>query len=149
MMNQPVGSKRRIRRPLATTLVLAAAVALLALSIAGPVAAKDPSAKVKARPFTCSAVVTAVNAQGNTITATVKKGNRTLKDYRGKDVTFSVHTDAIILKVGAGTPTQISLGAVALGDRVHLNGRADLTNASAPAFTVHLVIDRGPRPLKT
>ena len=150
MMNQPVDSKRRIRRPLATTLVLTAAAALLVLSVAGPAAARDSAAaKAKARPFTCFAVVTAVNAQGNTITATVKKGSRTLKDSRGKDVTFAVHTDALILKVGSGDSAQIALGAVVPGDRVHLSGRADLTNASAPAFTVRLVIDRGPQPLKS
>ena len=148
MMNQPVDSKRRIRRPLATTLALAAA--LLVLSVAGPAAAKDSAAvKAKARPFTCVAVVTAVNAQGNTITATVKKGSRTLKDFRGKDVTFAVDTKAIIFKVGDGVPAQIALSAVVPGDRVHLSGRADLTNASAPAFTTRLVIDRGFQPLKT
>jgi hypothetical protein len=149
-MNEPDGSKRRIRRPLASALVLVAAATLLVLSIAGPAAATHPTGpKVKARPFTCFAVVTAVNAQGSTITATVKKGNRALKDFRGKTVAFTVHTEAIILKVGGGDPAQIALSAIAPGDRVHLIGRADLTNASAPVFTARLVIDRGPQPLKT
>ena len=149
MMNMPVGSKRRARRPLATTLVLAAAAVLLALAIAGPAAAASPTAaKVKARPFTCSAVVTAVNAQGSTITATVTKGSRALKDYRGKQVTFAVHADAVILKIGDGDPAPVALSAVVAGDRVHLGGRVDLTNADAPAFTARLVIDRGPEPLK-
>jgi len=149
MMNRPAGSKRKIRRPLATVLVLAAAAALLALSVAGPATARDPGAKAKARPFACFAVVTAVNAQGGTVTATVKKGNRAVKNCVGKDVTFAVAANAVIVKLGDGDPATVSLSAVAVGDRVHLLGKVDLTTPGAPVFTAHLVLDAGPKPLKS
>ena len=149
MMNRPAGSKRKIRRPLATVLVLAAAAALLALSVAGPATARDPGAKAKARPFACFAVVSAVNAQGGTFTATVSKGNRAVKDYVGKDVAFTVAANAVIVKLGGGDPATVALSAIAVGDRVHLLGRVDLSRPGAPGFTAHLVVDRGPKPLKS
>ena len=148
-MNMPAGSKRKIRRPLATLLVLAAAAALLAASVAVPAVAKDPGGKAKARPFACFAVVTAVNAQGGTVTATVSKGNRAVKDHVGRDVTFTVAANAIIVKMGGGDPATVALSAVAVGDRVHLLGRVDLSTPGAPGFTAHLVLDRGPKPLKS
>jgi hypothetical protein len=140
----------KIRRPLATTLVLAAAALLLVASLAGPVAAKKPDgAKVRARPFNVVAIVVATDGTAGTLTATVVKGNHAMKDRKGTEVTFTVLKDALILKVGDATPVAIPLSSISKGDRVHIVGRIHLSTASAPVFNARLILDRGPRPPTT
>ena len=150
MLREPVRAPGRVRRPPAARIaLLAAAVALLAFTVAGPAmarAAAPPTAK--ARPFMAQATVTAVDVSAKTLTAKVLKGNRQMKTSIGKDVTFAVGDSAVIVKIGEQGATTISLGALVAGDRVLVAGRVDRTNPAMPVFKAWLVIDRGPAPLK-
>jgi len=150
MLREPVRAPGRVRRPPAARIaLLAAAVALLAFTVAGPAmarAAAPPTAK--ARPFMAQATVTAVDVSAKTLTAKVVKGNRPMKTSIGKDVTFAVGDSAVIVKIGEQGATTISLGALVAGDRVLVAGRVDRTNPAMPVFNTWLVIDRGPAPLK-
>jgi hypothetical protein len=131
-------------------LLLAAATALLALTIAGqafaqPAAPKKP----KARPFVCQAVVTAVDASGSTLRAKVVRAARPMKARIGTEVTFTVVEKALILKVGKDVdPAIIELSAVAVNDRVLIRGRIDRTDPTAPVFNARMIVDRGPVPSK-
>lgn len=141
--------KLTVRRPATTLLLVAAAVALFALTLAGPSLAKKPAdAKQKTRPFVCRADVTSVNTSANTLTAKVVRGSRQLKGSVGKQVTFSLAGQCVILKVGSDGADVISLGSVAAGDRVVINGLVDRNDANAPVFTAWFILDRGPAPLK-
>ena len=151
MLREPVRAPGRVRRPPAARIaLLAAAVALLAFTVAGPAmarAAAPPTAK--ARPFMAQATVTAVDVSAKTLTAKVLKGNRQMKTSIGKDVTFAVGDAAVIVKIGEDGATTVALSGLVAGDRVLVRGRVDRTNPAAPAFNAWLIIDRGPKPLKT
>lgn len=140
--------RHRIRRPFATGLVLAAAAALLALTVAGPIAAKAPERhRLKARAFECVAVVTGVDATAGTLTATVQRASRVLKPSIGKDVTFTVPAKAVILKrTGDGDRQRIALKDVAVGDRVRLLGRVLVKASDPPVFKAWIIVDWGPKP---
>jgi hypothetical protein len=145
MTTKSPGSKRRMRRPATTLLVLAAATALILSAVAGPVAAKrHDGAKLKVRPFVCKGEVTAVPA-ANSLKVKVVRGKRAVV---GKQVTFTLAGKAVIMKVGADGAEVIGLGDVRIGDRVLVHGRVDLTTPGAPTYTAWLILDRGPAPLK-
>ena len=150
MLRTRVRAAGRVRRPAARIALLAAAVALLALTAAASAvaqAAAPPSAK--ARPFLARATVTSVDVSGETLTAKVVKGNRPMKPSIGKNVTFAVGDSAVIVKIGEDGATTIGLGGLVAGDRVLITGRVDRTNPDAPLFNAWLIIDRGPKPVKT
>jgi hypothetical protein len=151
-MTTTSGSRSKMRRPLATALVVAATALLLVASLAGPAVAKKPDAtKLKMRPF--NAFATAVSSTDSTLTATVIKGNHVMKAYMkanmGKPIAFAVDKDALILKVGAGDPAVIPLMSILTRDRLHIVGRVDMTNPSVPVFHARLILDRGPKPPTT
>lgn len=149
MTTKHADSKLRIRRPAGVLFLLAAAAALLAMSLAGPALAKKPAGdKHKTRPFVCQADVSSVSTSANTLTAKVVRGSRQLKDLVGKQATFTVAGKAVILKVGGSGADVISLGDVATGDRVIIHGLVDRTDAKARVFTAWFILDRGPAPLK-
>ncbi len=146
MMTKRTGSRRRIRRPATSLLVLAAAAALMLAAVAGPALAKRADgAKVKVRPFVCKGEVTATNTAANSLTVKVIKGRKAVV---GKQITFTLAGKAVIMKVGTDGADVISLGAVAVGDRVLVHGRVDRSNPDAPVHTAWLILDRGPAPLK-
>ena len=150
MLRRRIRAADRVRRPAARAALLTAAVALLALMVAAPVLAKAAAPpKAKARHFTAQATVTAVNVAAKTLTATVVKGNRPMKPSIGKDVTFAVGDATVLVKVGKDGATTIALGGLVAGDRVLVTGRVDRTNPDAPLFNAWLIIDRGPKLLKT
>jgi hypothetical protein len=142
MMTKRAAPRRRIRRPGTMLVVLAAAIALVAMGVTGPALAKKPDgSKLKVRPFVCKAEVTAVNTAANSLTVKVVKGKKAVV---GKQLTFTLAGKAVIMKIGDDGAEVISLGAVAVGDRVLVHGKVDLTNADAPVYTAWLILDRGP-----
>ncbi len=146
MKTRRIGSRGRVRLPLSALVVLAAAAALTLSAVAGPALAKKPAdVKLKARPFVCKAEVTATNVGANALTVKVVKGRKAVV---GKELTFTLAGKAVIMKVGDEGADVISLGAVAVGDRVLVHGRVDRTNPDVPAYTAWLILDRGPAPLK-
>ena len=150
MFRRRVRAAGRVRRPAARSALLAAAVALLALTVAAPVMAQAAApTKAKARHFMAQATVTSVDVAAMTLTANVVKGNRPLKPSIGKDATFTVGDCAVIVKIGEDDVTELDLGDLVAGDRVLVTGRVDRTNPDAPVFKAWLIIDRGPKPLKT
>jgi hypothetical protein len=149
MMRKRVTAAEKIRRPVAKLALVAAAVALLCLMVAGPVVAQSAAPKVKARPFMAQTIVTSVDATAKTITATVVKGNRAMKASLGTDVVFTLSDAAVLVKVSKDGATTIGLGDLVAGDRVMIHGRIDLTNLAAPVFKAWLIIDRGPKPTTT
>jgi len=150
MLRRRVRAAGGIRRPAARIALLTAAMALLALVVAAPVVAQAAAPpKAKARHFMARATVTSVNVAAKTLTATVVKGNRTMKPSIGKDVAFAVGDATVIVRIGEDGATTIALGALVAGDRVLITGRVDRTNPDAPLFNAWLIIDRGPAPLKT
>jgi hypothetical protein len=149
MMRTRVRAAGKIRRPAARIALLAAAVALLCLMVAGPVVAQAAAPKVKARPFSAKATVTSVDVTAKTLTANVVKGNRAMKASIGKDLVFTLSDAAVLVKVSKDGATTIALGDLVAGDRVLIHGRVDLTDPAAPVFKVWLIIDRGPAPPTT
>jgi len=149
-MRSRTRSKHRTGRPATMLLLLAAATALLALTVAGPAFAQTAAPKKpKARPFVCQAVVTAVDAPGSTLTAKVVRAARPMKARIGMEVTFTVVEKALILKVGKDVdPAIIELSAVAVGDRVLIHGRIIRSAAAPPVFNARMILDRGPAPPK-
>jgi len=146
MMTKQTGPKRRIRHSAATLLVLAVAAALMLSAIAGPSLAKKPDgAKAKFRALVCKGEVTAVNTAANSLTVKIVRGKKALV---GKDVTFTLAGKSVVMKVGSDGAEVISLGGVAVGDRVLVHSRVDRTNPQAPVHTAWLILDRGPAPLK-
>ena len=93
----------------------------------------------------CRGEVTATNTAANSLTVKVVKGKKAVV---GKEITFTLAGKAVIMKVGDDGADVISLGAVAVGDRVLVHGRVDLTNPAVPVHTAWLILDRGPAPLK-
>jgi len=150
MLRKRIRAAGRVRRPAARIALLAAAVTLLALMVAGPAVAQAAAPpNVKARHFMAQATVTSVNVAAKTLTAKVVKGNRPMKASIGKDVVFAVGDSAIIVKIGEEGATTIGLGGLVAGDRVLVTGRVDRTHPDAMVFNAWLIIDRGPKPLKT
>ena len=142
MMTRRIGSKRRIRRPAGALVVLAAAAALMLAAVAGPSpAAKPDGSGVKARPFVWKAEVTATNVGANALTVKVVKGRKAVV---GREITCTLAGKAVIMKVGDDGAEVVSLGAVAVGDRVLVHGRVDRTSPAAPVYTAWLILDRGP-----
>jgi len=138
------------RRPAARIALLAAAVALLALTLAGPVVAKPAAPpKAKARPFMVQAIVTSVDTTGTAFTAKVVKGNHAMKVSKGQDVTFAVGASTVIVKINKEGATLIGLGDLVVGDRVLINGRIERIGSAPPVFKARLIRDRGPAPIKT
>ena len=147
MMRERSRTASSVRRPVARLALMGAAVALLALMVAGPVMAKPAAPKAKVRPFV--ALTTVVGTTADTVTATVVKGNRAMKASIGKDVVFTLADNAVIVKVTKDGATRIGLGDLAAGDRVAIHGRVLLKESTAPVFKAWLLIDRGVKPPKT
>lgn len=139
-MRGRVTTARMLRRPAVTIGLLVAVVELLALAVAGPLAA-GPGATPKAKAFTCVAKVVSVDVDGRTITAKVIKSNRATRAFVGSEVVFVVRPSAKIIKTG---PTAITLADLAVDDRLLIRGRI----SPSGAFKAALVIDRGAKPIK-
>ena len=146
MMRKHTRATGRVRRPAARIVLMGAAVALLALMVAGPVMAKPATPKAKVRPFV--AQTTFISATADTVLATVVKGNRAMKPSIGKDVTFTLADKVVIVKVTKDGSTLVGVGDLVAGDRVMIHGRVLLADP-APVFKAWLLIDRGVRPPKT
>lgn len=140
----------KMRRPIARLALLAAAVALLTLTVVGPALAKPATPpKVKARPFMCQAIVSE-RATETTFTAMVLRGNRAMKHSIGQFVTFTVGESTVIVRIDKEGATVIKLVDLVAGDRVLINGRIERTiPETPPVFKARLIRDRGPVPTKT
>lgn len=150
MMRDHFKPARKARRPFAKVTLLAAAVALLALTVAGPVMAKPAAPpKVKTRPFMAQAIVVSVDTTAGVFSANVLKGNRAMKhlDLIGEVVTFTVGESTVIVRIDKEGATVIKLADLVAKDRVLINGRIDRT--AVPVFRARLIRDRGPAPAKT
>jgi hypothetical protein len=148
-MDKRTRHTRRPRRHLAAGLALAG-LAVLLLATAGPAVASRPGGPHhRVRPFDAFVTVTATNSTESTFTATVNAGNRTLRIARGTSAAFTVPAAARILKKAAGHRfAPATFADIAVGDRLHVVGRADFSGAT-PVYRVRLVLDWGPKPVKT
>lgn len=137
-MRQRIIGTGKLRRPIATMALFVAVAAVLALAVAGPLAAR-PGTMPRAKAFTCVAKVTSVDIAGRTITATVIRSNRAMRASVGHDVVFKVRRFARIIETG---PTAITLADLGVGDKLLIRGRVSATGA----FRAALVVCRGTTP---
>jgi hypothetical protein len=150
MTREPTRAARVARRHIARVALVAAAVSLLALMVAGPAVARPAApTKAKAQPFMAKATVTTVDIAGGALTAKVVKANRAMKASIGKDVAFAVGASAVIVKISKKGATIIGIGDLIAGDRVLISGRIVGTDPTKLVFRARLIVDRGPAPTTT
>lgn len=87
-------------------------------------------------------VVVAPDAQtAGTLTVTVKSGTRTIKQFRTKDLTMTVASDArIVQDMADGSRVAITLDKVVVGVRVHVGGKIDRTDPANLVYVARKVI---------
>jgi hypothetical protein len=150
MMSNRAEARTTLRRPSVAALLMLAIVALVLVAVAAPAMAKPPAGtKVKMVPFeaqgTVVATSTASDVASATVTVAVLHGSHPVKDYIGKTVPFVVADSARIVKVGKKGMKKIGLDGLAAGDRVHLLGRLDRSDPTAPVLKVTYILDTGPK----
>jgi len=100
--------------------------------------------KLKATwPIRARAVVTAVDADAGTVTATVyRKANRALRAYIGEDVTF-LTTDATRFRLRVdGTTSTITLADIVVDDKVTVWGYADNQDPTDRIYVARRILVR-------
>ena len=125
-------------------IVLLVAVALLVVPLAS--AAGKPGggfAHGKAK-FDLVGTLNAVDATAGTITVKVKAGTKTVRAWRGVELTMTVDANARIRLVTADGCTTVTLADLPTDAKVKVRGRIDRTDPAAPLFTAHVVKVKAP-----
>ena len=124
------------------------AVLVLAMMVA-PAAAKPGHGRRLAygkNKFQLQGVVKAVavstdSAVPSTITVTVKSGTRTVKQFRGQDLTMNVSAGAkILLENPDGTNVPITLDQIVVGSKVHVGGKINRAVSAPPVYWANKII---------
>ncbi len=124
--------------------VVAALATTLALAVAGTAAAGQGGHKALFRYF---GQVNSTN--GSSVTVTVQNGNRAaLRSLLGQSQqqTFSTDGSTVFLSWDKGKPTKVDIGALASGDYVRINIRADRGSSldTIRSTAAGLIGDHGP-----
>ena len=134
--------KKLLATALATAIVLAIAPLALAATHHGGSATKSAKA-AKGKPFLAKGAMLSVNLTTGTFVVTVAKGSHAVRSCVGKQVTFTLSKHARVLARtvdgSAVAYVRVSLDKVTPGSSVHVNGRLDRSNPSAPVFYAQLV----------
>ena len=131
-------------------LLILAVIALFALSVVpAALAGNGTGTGTGVRPGTCpvpvagaqyavNGTVTAIGA--DSLTITVKSGNRAMRTFVGKSIVLKVTADTLLYERTIDrTLVTITLADFAIGDRANSCGALDLSNAASPLFTAYRV----------
>ena len=124
-------------------IVLLVAVALLVVPLAAGAKPGGGQAKGKAK-FNLVGTLTAVDATAGTITVKVKAGTKTVRAWRGAELTMPVDPAARIRLVTADGVKTVKLADLPTDARVKVRGRIDRTDPKAPVFTARVVKVKAP-----
>jgi hypothetical protein len=119
-----------------------AALALLAAPLTLAAGHGDPKtgkAKGKAK-FQCQARVVSVDAATGVIVVTVKNGSKTMKAYRGKQITLQVDPKAKLVNATVDPSVPLTLDQLVPDAKVHLGGTIDRSQPDTPVFTSTKII---------
>src|ERR1035437_5917470 len=134
--------KKLLATALATAIVLAIAPLALAAAHHGGSATKSAKA-AKGKPFLAKGAVLSVDPTTGTFVVTVAKGSHVVRPYVGTQVTFTLSKHArVLVRTVDGSHVayvRVSLDQVTPNSSVHVNGRLDRSNPSAPVFYAQLV----------
>jgi hypothetical protein len=124
-------------------IVLSALVALSLLAAPLTLAtghgdAKAGKAKGKAK-FQCQAKVVSVDPATGALVVAVKCGSKTIKAYRGKQITLRVDPKAKLVNATVDPSVPLALDQLTPGARVHLGGTIDRSQPD-PVFTATKVV---------
>lgn len=107
----------------------------------GPGAGSGPQAR--GARYAVSGTVTAIGA--DSLTITVKSGNRAVRKSIGKTVVLAITADTLLYKRSADrTRVTATLADFAVGDRMTSVGTVDRSVAADPVFTAYRVTLRPP-----
>lgn len=140
--------KQLIVVALATAVVLAVVPVALAAGHHGGV---GHGKQAKGKPFLCKGVFNAVNADG-TLAVTVTKGSHDMRAYFGQQEPFTLNAHAHIFirtvqSDGSVVLAPASVDQLTAGSAVHINGRLDRCDPSAPVFHAqHIIVTLAPAP---
>jgi hypothetical protein len=134
--------KKLLATALATAIVLAIAPLALAATHHGGSATKSAKA-AKGKPFLAKGAMFSADPTTGTFVVTVTKGSHVVRPYVGTQVTFTLSKHARVLaRTVDGSDVayvRVSLDQVTPGSSVHVNGRLDRSDPSAPVFYAQLV----------
>lgn len=132
-------------------LILILLLITLALTVV-PVAAAAGNGKAKARgkaKFSLVGTLTAVDVAAGVVTLKIRAGTRTVKKYRGEELSMTAAPGARIRLVtvdGSARATLADLAAVPRGAKLKARGRIDRSDPSAPSFVITFLQVRVPAP---
>jgi len=121
-------------------LSLACVPLALAASHGKPQDKPHPDAAKAHVKFQCEATVFAdASSADATVTVTVRSGSKTIKAYRGKQITVQVDAKAKLINATVDPSVALTLDQLVAGAKVHLGGTID-KKTDPDTFTVTKVI---------
>lgn len=127
----------------AAMLVVALALAVTPLAAAAGKGSGHKVAKGKSK-FNLVGTVSAIAADGSTLTAKVKAGTKTVRTFRGADLTLAVDPAAKIRLVTEEGCIAVTLADIPVGVKVKIRGFIDRTDPENVKFIATLVKAKAP-----
>jgi hypothetical protein len=142
-----------VRRPLALVIVLIVVLVAVPLALAGGGAGGGGHAYGKSK-FQLNGRVVSVDAETGSLVVLVKCGSRTVKPFRGLELTLVVDPEARIKDGPASEEADeavlLTLADLVEGARVHVGGRIDRTDPANPVYVARkIIVQRWPEVVPT
>jgi hypothetical protein len=128
-----------VKRSLAVVCALVVVLVLVPLALAGNGGGNAHGKK----KFQLNGVVVSGDSAGGSLVVLVKRGSKTVKLFRGKELTLRVDAEArIVAHPGDDSeePVVLTLADLVAGMRVHVGGRIDRTDPANPVFIAKRII---------
>lgn len=134
-----------MKRTLALLAALAVVLVLVPLALAGNGHGNSHGWAHGKSKFQLNGRLVSVDPGTGTLVVLVRTGSKTVKSFRGQELSLVVAPDARIVDGSAEEDATITLADIVPDCRVHVGGRIDLTDPANPVFVAgKIIVQRWP-----